>query len=82
MSNEEITYEQVMEYCKKRCLDLIDHEFLVRLYNNREAIPVEWIKRYASKKSADDEMDCYWHFWEEDVLKMIDEWEEENATID
>ena len=46
----------------------------------KNAIPIEWIKRYASKKSADDMMDCYWHFWEEDVLKMIDEWEIENET--
>lgn len=46
----------------------------------RKMIPIDWIKRYASEKSAHDEMDCYWHFWEEDVLKMIDAWEKENET--
>lgn len=43
-----------------------------------EAIPKEWIKRYASNKSYNDGMDCYWHFWEEDVLKMVADWEKEN----
>ena len=45
-----------------------------------EAIPIEWIKEYASMKSFNDEMDCYWHFWEEDVLKMVADWEKENET--
>lgn len=45
-----------------------------------EAIPIEWIKKYASMKRTNDEMDCYWHFWEEDVLKMVDEWEKENES--
>ena len=44
----------------------------------KEAIPIEWIKRYASEKSYNDGMDCYWHFWEEDILKMLEEWEKEN----
>ena len=43
-------------------------------------IPIKWIKKYASKKSYDDGMDCYWTFWEEDVLKMIEDWEKENET--
>lgn len=43
-----------------------------------KAIPIEWIKEYASMKSFNDEMDCYWHFWEEDVLKMVADWEKEN----
>ncbi len=43
-----------------------------------KAIPIEWIKEYASMKSFNDEMDCYWHFWEEDVLKMVTAWEQEN----
>jgi len=42
------------------------------------AIPIEWIKEYASMKSFNDEMDCYWHFWEDDVLKMVADWEKEN----
>ena len=44
-----------------------------------EAIPVEWIKKYASKKSYNDGMDCYWHFWEEDILKMLEDWGKENV---
>jgi len=44
-----------------------------------KAIPIEWIKEYASNKIFNEEMmDCYWHFWEEDVLKMIDVWEKKN----
>lgn len=50
----------------------------VHFYKN--AISIEWIKEYASMKSFNDEMDCYWHFWEDDVLKMVDEWEKENET--
>ena len=82
MSNEEITYEQVVEYCKKRNLDLIDHAFLIRLYNNRKSIPIGWIKNYARHKASKGftEIDCYWQYWEEDVLKMVTEWEKENET--
>ena len=43
-----------------------------------KAISIEWIKKYASMKSFNDEMACYWHFWEEDVLKMVEDWETEN----
>lgn len=43
-----------------------------------KAIPVEWIKNYASHKASKDLIDCYWHFWEDDVLKMVAEWEKEN----
>lgn len=43
------------------------------------AIPIEWLKRYA--KSADDGVDCYWHFWAEDLLKMIEDWEAENEKV-
>jgi hypothetical protein len=44
-----------------------------------KAIPFEWIKNYASHKASKDLIDCYWHFWEDDVLKMVAEWEKENA---
>ena len=44
-----------------------------------EAILIQWIKEYAQKKSANDGMDCYWTFWEEDVLRMIEEWEKDNG---
>lgn len=44
-----------------------------------EAIPVEWIKEFANVRAANDGMDCYWHFWGEDVLQMIDQWRKENA---
>lgn len=44
-----------------------------------KAIPVEWIKNYASHKASKDFIDCYWHFWEDDVLKMIADWEKKNA---
>lgn len=42
------------------------------------AIPISWIKNYASHKASKDLIDCYWHFWEDDVLKMVSEWEKEN----
>ena len=44
-----------------------------------EAIPIDWIKNYASHKASKDLIDCYWHFWEDDVLKMVSDWEKENA---
>lgn len=43
-----------------------------------KAIPIEWIKNYASHKASKDLIDCYWHFWKDDVLKMVADWEEEN----
>ncbi len=43
-----------------------------------ETIPVEWIKEFANVRAANDGMDCYWHFWSEDVLQMIDQWRKEN----
>lgn len=46
-----------------------------------EAITTKWIKNYASHKASKDLIDCYWHFWEDDVLKMIEEWEKENESI-
>lgn len=70
----EITYEQVMEYCKKRCLDLIDHAFLVRLYNNRETIPVEWIRKWISERNDFPTMPYNQH-----ILNMLEDWEKENA---
>lgn len=39
-----------------------------------EAIPIEWIKNYASHKASKDLIDCYWHFWEDDIYEMIEEW--------
>ncbi|MBE6126013.1 MAG: hypothetical protein E7186_06740 [Erysipelotrichaceae bacterium] len=45
-----------------------------------KAIPIEWIKNYASHKASKDLIDCYWHFWEDDVLKMVADWEEENEA--
>lgn len=43
-----------------------------------KAIPIKWIKNYASHKASKDLIDCYWHFWEDDVLKMVADWEKEN----
>ena len=43
-----------------------------------DAIPVKWIKNYASHKASKDLIDCYWHCWEDDALKMIEDWEKEN----
>lgn len=81
MSNEEITYEQVLEYCKKRNLGLIDNEFLIRLYNHRDAIPVEWIKHWCLKHYP-----TYPRIITKELLKktetwrMIEDWEEENEV--
>lgn len=46
-----------------------------------KAIPIKWIKNYASHKASEDLIDCYWHFWEDDALKMIDDWEKENEAV-
>lgn len=45
-----------------------------------EAIPIEWIKEFADERALNDGMDCYWHFWGEDALQMIDQWRKENET--
>ena len=65
------TYE-VIDRIEKIVNEWVDNQITV------EAIPIEWIKRYASEKSYNDGMDCYWHFWEEDILKMLEDWKEEN----
>lgn len=45
-----------------------------------DAIPTEWIKNYVRHKASKGftEIDCYWQFWEDDVLKMVADWEKEN----
>lgn len=50
----------------------------LRPYKN--SISIEWIKNYARHKASKGfyEIDCYWHFWEDDVLKMVADWEKEN----
>ena len=55
---------------------------ILEKYRYKQLIPVGWIKNYASHKASKDFIDCYWHFWEDDVLKMVAEWEKENATKD
>ena len=46
-----------------------------------EAIPIEWLKKYANERALNDGMDCYWHFWGADLLQMIELWEKENETV-
>lgn len=48
-------------------------------FQAHKAIPVAWLKKYANERALNDGMDCYWHFWEEDLLQMIEKWEKENA---
>lgn len=47
-----------------------------------KAITIEWIKNYARHKASKGftEIDCYWQSWEEDVLKMVADWEKENEN--
>lgn len=45
----------------------------------QKAIPIEWMKKFANERALNDGMDCYWHFWGEDLLQMIEQWEKENA---
>lgn len=83
MSNEEITYEQVLEYCKKRNLDLVDHAFLVRLYNNGKAIPVEWFIDKEKKIFSKSEMTRFDWQMVEVIDKLLDDyWEAENGKAD
>lgn len=48
---------------------------------DKDFIPIEWIKNYARHKASKGftEIDCYWQYWEEDVLKMVADWEKENG---
>ena len=58
---------------------LIDDVLLDKLFDLAyNSIPIKWIKNYASHKASKDLIDCYWHFWEDDVLKMVADWEKEN----
>ena len=45
----------------------------------QEAIPIEWMKKFANERALNDGMDCYWHFWGTDLLQMIELWEKENG---
>jgi len=49
MSNDEITYEQVLEYCKKRNYALIDREFLHIMIGDKPmelwGLPIETAQR-------------------------------------
>ncbi len=48
----------------------------------KDYIPKKWINNYVNHKASKGftEIDCYWQYWEDDVLKMIDNWEKENET--
>lgn len=43
-----------------------------------KAIPIKWMKKFANERALNDGMDCYWHFWGEDLLQMIEQWEKAN----
>lgn len=43
-----------------------------------EAIPIEWMKKFANERALNDGPDDYWHFWGTDLLQMIELWEKEN----
>lgn len=49
MNNEEITYEQVMEYCRKRNYALVDREYLHIILGDEPmelfGLPIEDVKR-------------------------------------
>lgn len=57
-------------------------EVISEMADEVKAIPAEWIKNYARHKASKGfyEIDCYWQFWEEDVLKMVADWEKENEN--
>ena len=46
--------------------------------NFKKYISIEWLKKFANERALNDGMDCYWHFWGEDLLQMIEQWEKEN----
>ena len=45
-----------------------------------DAIPIEWLKKFANERALNDGMDGYWHFWGADLLQMIEQWENENEA--
>lgn len=51
---------------------------LIANAETEKAIPIEWMKKFANERALNDGMDCYWHFWGEDLLQMIEQWEKEN----
>lgn len=51
---------------------------VVKLYQEKQLIPIEWLKKFANERALNDGMDGYWHFWRTDLLQMIEQWEKEN----
>ena len=73
MCNEEITYEQVLEYCRKRNLALVDQALLRRYVPVSAAIPKKWIRVYAEQICWGDEQTV--------INDMVEQWEQENENI-
>ena len=44
-----------------------------------EAIPIDWMKKFANERAKNEEEEGYWHFWGTDLLQMITQWEKENG---
>lgn len=55
-------------------------EYVINDMPTVEAIPIEWIKEFVNERATNDGPDGWWHFWGEDVLLMIAQWEKENGT--
>lgn len=51
------------------------------LYNapTVEAIPIEWLKKFANERAQSEDDEGYWHYWGADLLQTIELWEKENA---
>ena len=78
-------YGDYVVYNKKWLVNHLQTEWnILQGKEYQPAIPIEWIKNYARHKASKGftEIDCYWQSWEEDVLKMVAEWEKENEKID
>lgn len=43
-----------------------------------DAIPVEWLKKFANERAKNEDDEGYWHYWGADLLQMIELWEKEN----
>lgn len=81
-----IDVDELIKYFDEDLEGYDNREYILQMLDTKgriervETIPVEWIKNYARHKASKGftEIDCYWQYWEEDVLKMVTEWEKEN----
>lgn len=71
---KEITYEQVLDYCKKRNYTLVDNSLWQKIVSDplNKSIPIKWIINYTWGADTHEEKQA--------LRKMYMRWEDEKAA--